>query len=112
MMMRSFASKSVAAKRAFSTARMTVAQNIMVLEQMSQAGDAAALTAAGEKKALDVANLPASLSTWGAYLGSGAAGGEAAYKPNPNAWQNKYIGGMMVEDFSRTEMWPFLATAL
>lgn len=111
MMMRGF-SKSVAAKRAFSTARMTVAQNVLMLEEMSSAASPAALAEASAKKHnIDVQNLPAAISSWSAYLGSASAS-ESAFQADANAWQNKHYVSMVAEDFQREETWPFLVTAL
>lgn len=111
-MFRTLISRNVVAKRAFSTSRMTVAQNVLVLEELSAATTAEALVSAAQKKhGIDVANLPASLSSWSAYLASGSSS-EAAFTPNANAWQNKQYVSMVAEDAKRQETWPFLVTAL
>jgi hypothetical protein len=55
---------------------------------------------------VDVNNIPAELDWLAAYTSAPAADVHG-FKPDPSAWQNKDIQSYVIEEGSRTDMWPF-----
>jgi len=89
--------------------RVTIARNILALENVLGAKDEAALksvlTAAAPT--VDIANAPQELAALKNYFAVQASAGADKFIPDPNAWQNKDFWSFAAEEVQRAETWPF-----
>ena len=99
-------------KRLFSTesTKVTIARNILLMKEISQAKDEEALTkiVAAGAPSVDTANPPAELASFGPYFALSNVSASEKFKPDPTAWQNMALGDMAAAEASRAETWPFI----
>jgi len=112
-MLRSLTRKtfSSGAVRCMSTSpKMTIAQNVLVLENIVKAKTEAELDAAVKNVAqIDENNLPTILEPLkNSYFALDKVTVAEPFVPNPNAWQNKPFWEFAREEAGRAETWPFL----
>ena len=104
--------KTVAGKRFFSTAvspKTAIAQNILLLREISQATDEAAL-AKISAKALPTVNMdapPKELDGLTSYFALADLKSSGKFIPDPTAWQNMTPLAYAGEELRRAETWPF-----
>lgn len=104
--------KTVAGKRFFSAAvspKTAIAQNILLLKEISQASDEAAL-AKISAKALPTINMesaPKELDGLASYFSLANLKSSGKFTPDASAWQNMSPLAFAGEELRRAETWPF-----
>lgn len=105
--------KTVVGKRFFSAAtqspKIAIAQNILLLKEIANAADEAALAkiTANGLPSIDISNPPKELEDFKAYFALSDLKTTEKFIPDPTAWQNmgpiQYAG----TELQRAETWPF-----
>lgn len=105
--------RNVAGKRFFSAVttspKIAIAQNVLLLKEISNAADEAALAkiAASGLPAVNTANPPAELQDYTAYFSLSAMKSTDKFVRDPTAWQNMGTAAFVGTEFQRAETWPF-----
>ena len=98
-------------RKFFSTAspKVALAQNIMLMKQIANAVDEAALkkiSAAG-LPAVDITNPPKELEEFKSYFALSAIKSTEKFVPDKTAWQNMDALDYAGTELQRAETWPF-----
>ena len=103
---------AMAAKRCLSTVspKISIAQNILLLDQISAAKDVSALEkiASSPKAAIDVNNLPQRLEDLSPWFALDSTSTAVKFVPDPTAWQNMPFWDYVQVESGRAETWPFI----
>lgn len=106
--------KTVAAKRFFSAAaaspKAAIAQNIMLLHEISQATDEATLAKISARGLpnVDLTNAPEELKDLSSYFSlANVSSGNEKFVADPTAWQNMAPLAYAGHELQRAETWPF-----
>eukprot|EP00428_Durinskia_dybowskii_P076577 CAMPEP_0170358914 /NCGR_PEP_ID=MMETSP0117_2-20130122/2474_1 /TAXON_ID=400756 /ORGANISM="Durinskia baltica, Strain CSIRO CS-38" /LENGTH=148 /DNA_ID=CAMNT_0010613139 /DNA_START=54 /DNA_END=500 /DNA_ORIENTATION=+ len=106
--------KTVAGKRFFSAAaanpKIAIAQNIMLLKEIANAADEAALDkiAASGASAIDASALPKDLEHLESYFKLTDLKATGNFTPDSKAWQNMGAWDFAGTEMQRSETWPFV----
>ena len=106
--------KTVAVKRFFSAAaanpKIAIAQNIMLLKEIANAADEAALDkiAASGASAIDASALPKDLEHLESYFKLTDLKATGNFTPDSKAWQNMGAWDFAGTEMQRSETWPFV----
>ena len=97
--------------RKMSTPKQVIAQNMVLLKNMSEAKTEAEFESiyAAAPVAVDINALPTEFAHLKPYFDLDAVTSAVPFTPDPTAWQNKSFGEFAVEEAQREETWPFLA---
>jgi hypothetical protein len=121
MFMRSIASRGVSAalRRSLSTAavdspKLTIARNIMLLQELSKAKTEADLQKVFDAPLpmVELNDLPVELAHCSAYFSTDSISAAEPYIPDPTAWQNMPFGQYVYTEVQRAETWPFIVGLL
>lgn len=105
--------KTVAGKRFFSAAaqspKVAIAQNILLLKEIANAADEAALAKITAKglPTVDIAHPPKELDEFKSYFALSDLKSADKFTPDPTAWQNMGAAEFAGTEVQRAETWPF-----